>query len=253
MMNDGTIRLLLSKRHKKDLVVQECPTSTAYAAGYGQIDFWAMRKSWANPMVTGYEIKVSRSDFLRDDKWRKYLKYCDVFFFAAPPGIIKPDELPPEAGLIEATKNGAMMRVKKKAPLRETDPKCMAKVYKAVLMNRALIGDPQTRPMSKRERMDEWSLYVADRRNLAFRVSKAIRNMVTEARKERDKAVAERRALDGFAVKLRNLGVDPEEPFYAGTKKIDRALRDEGIEALKRAHRELGDIIKGAGYESIAE
>jgi hypothetical protein len=54
-----------------------------------------------NRETRGYEIKVSRSDFLADKKWREYLKYCRVFYFVAPAGIIKPSELPPEIGLIE--------------------------------------------------------------------------------------------------------------------------------------------------------
>lgn len=54
-----------------------------------------------NRETRGYEIKVSRSDFLADKKWQEYLKYCRVFYFVAPTGIIKPSELPPEIGLIE--------------------------------------------------------------------------------------------------------------------------------------------------------
>lgn len=49
----------------------------------------------------GYEIKVSRSDFVSDKKWKEYLKFCTHFYFVAPEGIIKPSELPKEIGLIE--------------------------------------------------------------------------------------------------------------------------------------------------------
>ena len=47
-----------------------------------------------------FEIKTSRSDFLGDDKWEKYLKYCDYFAFVCPEGVIKPDELPENIGLV---------------------------------------------------------------------------------------------------------------------------------------------------------
>ena len=56
---------------------------------------WRPGKSW------GYEIKVSRGDFLQDKKWKDYLQFCNYFYFLAPKGIIKPDELPKEIGLIE--------------------------------------------------------------------------------------------------------------------------------------------------------
>lgn len=50
--------------------------------------------------VRGYEIKVSRQDFLTDKKWQEYLPYCNQFYFVVPKGLILPEELPPEIGLI---------------------------------------------------------------------------------------------------------------------------------------------------------
>jgi len=47
------------------------------------------------------EVKSSRADFLSDHKWEKYLPYATHFYFAAPQGMIKPDELPPNIGLAE--------------------------------------------------------------------------------------------------------------------------------------------------------
>jgi hypothetical protein len=48
-----------------------------------------------------YEVKSSRSDFLNDAKWEKYLPYCTQFAFVAPAGAIFRWELPRECGLIE--------------------------------------------------------------------------------------------------------------------------------------------------------
>jgi hypothetical protein len=48
-----------------------------------------------------YEIKSSRSDFLADAKWPKYLPYCTHFSFVAPAGAIFRWELEREVGLIE--------------------------------------------------------------------------------------------------------------------------------------------------------
>src|SRR5580765_3591485 len=97
---------MLAVRHSEDVFVPECKTGpTHYADRCPRIDAWAMRRSWANPVTFGYEIKTSRNDFVRDEKWRDYLAYCTQFFFVAPPGIIRIDELPAEVGLIETSTN----------------------------------------------------------------------------------------------------------------------------------------------------
>lgn len=51
--------------------------------------------------IKGFEVKVSRSDFLGDDKWHTYLRYFNFFAFVTVPGLIKPSELPPEVYLLE--------------------------------------------------------------------------------------------------------------------------------------------------------
>lgn len=48
-----------------------------------------------------YEVKSSRSDFLADTKWERYLAYCTHFAFVAPAGAIFRWELAPQIGLIE--------------------------------------------------------------------------------------------------------------------------------------------------------
>ncbi len=59
--------------------------------------------SW---LVRGFEIKMTRSDFLSDKKWVNYLTYVNLFYFATLPGIIKPSELPSEVGLLELSDDG---------------------------------------------------------------------------------------------------------------------------------------------------
>jgi hypothetical protein len=54
-----------------------------------------------NRETKGYEIKISRADFLSDKKWQEYLKFCTWFSFVAPIGLIEKDELPEKIGLVE--------------------------------------------------------------------------------------------------------------------------------------------------------
>lgn len=79
------------------------------------MDAVAIKKSWKNPCITGYEIKVSRGDFMRDEKWHGYLKYCHQFNFVCPADMIKPEELPPEVGLIYYNPDKDCLSTKRKA------------------------------------------------------------------------------------------------------------------------------------------
>ena len=50
------------------------------------------------------EVKVSRADFLSDirsGKWKRYRRFSCRIWFAAPAGLIRPDEMPNGLGLIE--------------------------------------------------------------------------------------------------------------------------------------------------------
>ena len=83
-------------------------------------DVITVKPSYTRFCVAIYEIKVSRSDFqsdIRSDKWRGYLDHCHRFYFAAPAGMLKKDEIPPEAGLIVRGPKG--WQVQKGAPPRE--------------------------------------------------------------------------------------------------------------------------------------
>jgi hypothetical protein len=48
-----------------------------------------------------YEVKSSRTDYLADTKWERYLPYCTHFAFVAPAGAIFRWELERDIGLIE--------------------------------------------------------------------------------------------------------------------------------------------------------
>ena len=55
--------------------------------------------------VVAYEFKLSRSDFLRElelpEKRQPAVDLASAFYFCAPAGLIRPEELPPGAGLVE--------------------------------------------------------------------------------------------------------------------------------------------------------
>lgn len=73
-----------------------------------------------------YEIKVSRSDFLHElknpMKRKQGLELSNEFYFVTPVGLVKPEEIPTECGLIEVYDN-LNSRIKVRAPRRKgTEP-----------------------------------------------------------------------------------------------------------------------------------
>ena len=167
------IRLLAAK-HSKDVFIPGCKSGPTWTGPKTHIfDAWAMRKSWTKPCVTIHEVKVSRSDFLQDQKWRDYLSYCNEFYFVAPPGIIEPNELAPEAGLIITSTNCARLYTKKKAAYR--DCAVPESLYRYVLMNRTSISDEHY------DRKAYWESWLVDKQinaDFGHRVSRAISEVV---------------------------------------------------------------------------
>ena len=110
---------LLDARHKDDLFVPECKSGPTQLTNHVRLDAWAFRKSWAHPCMTGYEVKVSRSDFLGDNKMAAYLPLCNALYVVCPHGLIQPEEVLEQAGLLWVTSTGTRLVTKKKAPYRE--------------------------------------------------------------------------------------------------------------------------------------
>ncbi|TWH48528.1 hypothetical protein [Sporomusa sp. KB1] len=83
------------------------------------LDGLGVKVSWSNPVFHGYEIKISRGDFKRDNKYKEYLPYCTAFSFVCPDKMIAKDEISDTIGLIYYRENGSLRTVRKAA---ETKP-----------------------------------------------------------------------------------------------------------------------------------
>lgn len=121
-VQDHMILQALSRRHSKDLFLTEVKTGRTWDnRELLRLDAVAVKKSWAHPCITAYEVKVSRSDFLRDEKWHGYLDYCHRLYFACPDGVIELDELPPEVGLMIYNPERDTLSVRRKAQYRNVE------------------------------------------------------------------------------------------------------------------------------------
>lgn len=90
--------------------IEELSNATG-TRGTTRIDAWALNLIPSEGLGRiAYEVKVSRSDFLREIKQptkRRYaLLYSNKFYFAAPKGLIQASEIPPECGLVEFGRDG---------------------------------------------------------------------------------------------------------------------------------------------------
>jgi len=114
-------------KHKAWAFITELRTGTGYGGHWVKyVDLFAINcyPSKANHKMA-FEIKTSRSDFLSEIrkplKRHPALMISNQFYFAAPKGMLKPEEIPQEAGLIEVGIQGKVV-IKVAAPMREAYP-----------------------------------------------------------------------------------------------------------------------------------
>jgi len=100
-ITDTEIIRHLANKHLDDFFVTEVKDGPSMYRSHLRLDALAVKKSWARPCFTAYEVKTSRSDFLKDEKWPGYLSLCHRLYFVCPQGMIKKEELKGgSAGLI---------------------------------------------------------------------------------------------------------------------------------------------------------
>jgi hypothetical protein len=216
---------LLRSRHRDDVLVLECKDGPSQGTSHNRMDAWAMRRSWSKPCTWGYEIKVSRSDFQRDDKWHRYLGYCNEFYFVAPFGLLKPSELPAEAGLLEASLNGRVLRRRKKASHRDVQiDECF---WRYLLMCRTRIVDRDV--VSKEDYWREWLEKKVERREFGHRVSRGIRETVEtqiESVKQKNRELREENEqLSDVRETLAELGFEKVPEYWGRRGALEAAIK----------------------------
>lgn len=97
-------------------------TELAFCQGARRCDLWTISaNSSAGFRARAYEVKISRADFRRDNavKQREARLFSDQFYYVTPAGLLKPDEVPDWAGLIEYTDGAFKTTIQ--APYRDKD------------------------------------------------------------------------------------------------------------------------------------
>jgi hypothetical protein len=235
---------LLAARHSKDVFIPECKDGPTHYTFHVRMDAWAMNKSWAHPVVSAYEVKVSRADFLKDNKWPSYLPLCNQFYFVAPAGLIDLSELPAEAGLLTAAGkgDGARLLTKKKAPHRDiTIPE---EVYRYILMCRVTTAPEHHADQGDRAaHWRRWLKEKSENQKIGWQVSKRIRERASHLEAENyqlNRAIEEYAALVkwleesglnifdwGLKQKISNK-LKAQQSVFAGSAKQNRYRIDGG-------------------------
>lgn len=118
------IKIALAEKCYRDFFLTEVkngPTQLAMAGGLKILDGLAIRKSWTSPCFTGYEVKISRGDFLRDAKFCTYEELCNCLYIVCPKGMIDRTEVPESVGLMYYNPDKKTITTKKKAIYRKIE------------------------------------------------------------------------------------------------------------------------------------
>lgn len=230
---------LLREKHSEDVFVTECKDGPTQSASHFRMDAWAMNRSWANPCVSAYEVKVSRADFLGDNKWRSYLPCCNQLSFVCPRGLIRIDELPAEVGLYYVASTGGRLTTQRKPVWR--DVVIPDSVWRYILMCRATIKG-EGASMSKADYWREWLAEKKEDRRLGYECAKAIREHVSDVESENRKLTSKMKDYDGIREVLNKLGwTEPDKEW------ISAAMVERKVASLKEVVppwfiRQLADL-----------
>jgi hypothetical protein len=247
----GDILAGLRTRHTEDIFVPECNLGSAFA-GCKRIDAWAMKRTWKPMTTVGYEIKVSRGDFLNDNKWPLYLDFCHEFWFACPWKMIDPKEVPEGCGLVWMNAGGKMVR-KVKAPRRNISDESLWKVMAYVLMSRTRITDSTYYTDEGAPRgIDYWKTWLETKKEnywVGDQVSKAINKRVGDVVKRNAELEALYVRYDRMKERLTELGLDPDQTMPWQIKSHVNELRGIIDPGLVRRMNQLGKSVTDMAEE----
>lgn len=248
MLSAQNLLELLLKRHTGEICIPECKDGPTMFGSHLRMDLWVMRKSWTKPWTYCYEIKTSRSDFLNDEKWQRYLPLCNQFYFVCPSGVIRPEELSAQAGLLWASKTGTRLTTKKKAPHRDVE--IPESLWRYILIARTRVTRESLPQVRGREYWQRWLKQKEEDRELGHLVSKTIQetlaNRVTAVRLENERIKNENDSLREVREFLDNNKI-PYASVWTVRHRLERLqkiLDPEDLQAIRRASTALNKVLE---------
>lgn len=203
------------------------------------LDALAIRKSWTKPCFTGYEVKVDRGDFMRDQKWPGYLQYCHQFYFACPAGLIKPEELPNEVGLIYYNPEKDCISTKRKALHRPIEISTEMLMY--IIMSKF---DSDRHPFfsNNREMLQAIIDDKKDRKELGYYVARSTSEYINELQTEKRRVLKleeDSKELHEIKKVMMNHGI---KTYWGVAEALEKALTYSMDPKLVNKVVELGRV-----------
>jgi hypothetical protein len=243
IFDSGKLTRLLEERHAGHIRADQCKMGWS---GTPIMDFWVMVPTWTRLHTIGYEIKVDRQDFLHDKKWRQYLPACSQFFFCAPRGLIKRDELPKEAGLIEPFENGSGLRISKQAPDSEAEQGAVLNVLRHILMWKG----EETRLQRAERWVAEVRLCKTSGVLTSEAISKAVTARVGEIEKENERLEIENGSLESVKKWAAENKVDISKMWWTVESELEQKFKPRQKKALEQAREAIDQLLcNGTGKQ----
>lgn len=223
------ITIALSKKHSSDFFMTEVKNGPSGWSGSNvRMDAVAIAKSWTKPCIYGYEIKVNRQDFMNDKKWPIYKEQTHSFSFVCPKGLISPDEVGEDVGLIYYNEQSGSLYTRKKAKYRECEMSAGMLMY--IIMNR-LESDRYPFFSNKRAFFEAYVQDKANKKQLGCQVGTKMAHDVQSLVNENKKLKSEIKGLEEMTDTFR---------------EIHQILSDGGIVcSIYTMPKEIEKLIKG--------
>jgi len=196
-----------------------------------RLDAWAMKRSYTKPCIYGYEIKVSRADFLGDTKMQHYAPLCNVLYVVAAHGVCDKSEVPEYAGLLEVLKNGGRLFTRKKAQHRDID--FPEKLVRYVLYSRTKITAPK---WGNQYDPEEWLVAKEYNRNLGAnirgKIGHLVEDKINKVESEMEKVRSENLALKRDIDRLNDVKELLEEMGIPNLSAYNKRLSESRIRSV---------------------
>ncbi len=250
----------LAKRHAKDVFMTEVKSGSTWFDSHLRLDAVAIKKSWRHPCFTAYEVKVDRGDFLRDEKWPLYRQYCHRLFFACPAGLIAPEELPEDIGLIYYNSDKNSLHTKRQALFRDVEIPWEMLYY--IIMCRE---ESERHPFfsNTREFLEAWVQDKDDRIRLAYEVNGKLWKTIDELKEKmrrlerevessknelelfkRVKAILERHGINTYV-----WSIEEELEAVLNTRMSPQLVRS--LQAVEKEMQRVRKIINPENKEAV--
>ncbi len=193
---------------------------------------------WKDYRVVGFEIKVSRGDWLRElasfQKSEGWMEVVDAFYVVTPPKLVKVEELPVGWGLLELTGSRMMTRAHSnlKSPGRTLPREVCARFLSRML---------------KREADSDRTAMWKAREELRAEVQESIRrDAERKTQHERDELKLLRNQVDELADIM---GIKPREwdkhrSMIRAAATVSDALKNGGLHHLRRQLDQAREVFK---------